>query len=124
MATDSFINLVSFSNARQWKPNAQSYASFQRLVASVLRLWGGSREMIGRYERGEVMPSIEVAKKISDALEVSLDYLAGDGKKTAVDKQTMKLIHDIEDLEPTIKDKLIFLANAIIRDSKTKKAYA
>jgi len=33
----------------------------------------------------------------------------------------MKLIHDIEDLEPTIKDKLIFLANAIIRDSKTKK---
>ena len=80
--------------------------------------------MIGRYERGEVMPSIEVAKKISDALEVSLDYLAGDGKKTAVDKQTMKLIHDIEDLEPTIKDKLIFLANAIIRDSKTKKAYA
>ena len=85
---------------------------------------GVSREMIGRYERGEVMPSIEVAKKIADALEVSLDYLAGDGKKAAVDKQTMKLIHDIEDLEPTIKDKLIYLANAIIRDSKTKKAYA
>ena len=39
----------------------------------------------------------------------------------------MKLIHDIEDLEPSLKDKLIFLANlanAVIRDSKTKKAYA
>jgi|SRR6266542_3480384 len=85
---------------------------------------GVSREMIGRYERGEVMPSIEVAKKIADALEVSLDYLAGNSKKAAVDKKTMKLIHDIEDLEPSIKDKLIFLANAVIRDAKTGKAYA
>ena len=85
---------------------------------------GVSREMIGRYERGDVMPSIEVAKKIADALEVSLDYLAGDAKKSVVDKQTIKLIHDIEDLEPSIKDKLLFLANAIIRDAKTGKAYA
>lgn len=36
----------------------------------------------------------------------------------------MKLIHDIEDLEPAVKDKLIFLANAVIRDAKTGKAYA
>jgi transcriptional regulator with XRE-family HTH domain len=83
-----------------------------------------SREMIGRYERGEVMPSIEVAKKIADALEVSLDYLAGDAQKAAVDKQTLKLMRDIEDLEPAIKDKLLYLANAVIRDAKTKKAYA
>ena len=85
---------------------------------------GVSREIIGRYERNEVLPSIEVAAKIADVLEVSLDYLAGNSKKAAVDKQTMKLIHEIDDLEPSIKDKLIFLANAIIRDSKTKKAYA
>jgi len=85
---------------------------------------GVSREIIGRYERNEVLPSIEVAAKIADVLEVSLDYLAGNSKKAAVDKKTMKLIYDIEDLEPSIKDKLIFLANAIIRDSKTGKAYA
>jgi transcriptional regulator with XRE-family HTH domain len=85
---------------------------------------GVSREIIGRYERNEVMPSIEVAAKIADVLEVSLDYLAGNSKKAAVDKKTMKLIHDIEDLEPSIKDKLIFLANAVIRDAKTGKAYA
>ena len=62
--------------------------------------------MIGRYKRDEVMPSIEVAKKIADALEVSLDYLAGSSKKAAIDKQTMKLIHDSEDLEPSLKDKI------------------
>ena len=85
---------------------------------------GVSREILGRYERNEVMPSIEVAAKIANVLEVSLDYLAGNSKKAAVDKKTMKLIHDIEDLEPSIKDKLIFLANAVIRDAKTGKAYA
>jgi len=85
---------------------------------------GVSREMIGRYERGEVMPSIEVAKKMADALEVSLDYLAGDAQKAAVDKQTIKLMQYIENLEPAIKDKLLYLANAVIRDAKTKKAYA
>jgi transcriptional regulator with XRE-family HTH domain len=30
---------------------------------------------IGRYERGEAKPSSEVLKRLSDALEVSTDYL-------------------------------------------------
>jgi transcriptional regulator with XRE-family HTH domain len=85
---------------------------------------GVSREVIGRYERNEVSPSVDVAKKIADALEVSLDYLAGGSDKVAFDKQTLKLIDEIEELEPSTKDKLIFLANAIIRDAKTGKAYA
>lgn len=32
---------------------------------------------IGRYERGEVKPSIEVAARLAQALGVSLDYLTG-----------------------------------------------
>ena len=31
--------------------------------------------IIGRYERAEMMPSIEVAKKLAQAFEVTLDYL-------------------------------------------------
>ncbi|MEP7111233.1 MAG: hypothetical protein ABI760_24770 [Ferruginibacter sp.] len=73
------------------------------------------------YERDEVLPSIEVDAKIAHVLEVFLDYLAGNSKKAAVNKKTMKLIYDIEDLEPAIKDKLIFLVNAVIRDAKTGK---
>ena len=33
--------------------------------------------VIGRYERDEVKPSIEVASKIADVLEVSIDFLLG-----------------------------------------------
>ena len=85
---------------------------------------GESREIVGRYERNEVLPSVDTAKKNDDVPEVSLDYLAGEGEKMAFDKQTIKLMGEIEELEPSVKDKLIFLANAIIRDAKTSKAYA
>lgn len=65
-----------------------------------------------------------MAAKIADALEVPLDYLVGNSKQAAVNKQTTKLTQEIEELEPSIKDKLFYLANAVIRDAKTSKAYA
>ena len=49
---------------------------------------GISRVMIGKYERGEAIPSIEVAKKIADSLDVSLDYLVGEGVNAKFDKKT------------------------------------
>ncbi|MCG8306469.1 MAG: helix-turn-helix domain-containing protein [Cytophagales bacterium] len=83
-----------------------------------------SRVIIGRYERNEAAPSIEVAKKIADAFDVSLDYLVGEGQNATFDKQTLRLIQDIESLEPSIKERLLYLANAIIRDAKTQQAYS
>lgn len=59
---------------------------------------GVSREIIGRYERSEVSPSIDIAKKIAETLEVSLDYLAGGSDKVNFDKRTLKLIDGIEEL--------------------------
>jgi len=38
---------------------------------------GTSGDVIGRYERGDIKPSIEVVSKIANALEVSVDYLIG-----------------------------------------------
>jgi len=82
-----------------------------------------SRVMIGKYERGEAVPSIEAARKIADALEVSLDYLTGEGVNAHFDKKTVQRIQDIESLEPTVKDKLFFLIDTVIRDNKAKRAY-
>ena len=45
--------------------------------------------MISKYERGEAVPSIEAAKKIADAYEVSLD-LVGEGVNSKWDKKTLK----------------------------------
>lgn len=85
---------------------------------------GVSREMIGKYERGEATPSIEAAKKIADAFEVSLDYLVGEGINAHFDKKTVQRLQDIEGLAPQIKDKLFFLIDTVIRDNKAKQAYS
>ena len=56
------------------------------------------KNVLGRYERGEVLPSIEIARKIADILDVSLDYLTG---KTDVemDKHTRKRILEVSKFE-------------------------
>lgn len=41
---------------------------------------GTSGDIIGRYERDEVTPSVEVAAKMVEALGVKLDYLVKDGE--------------------------------------------
>jgi transcriptional regulator with XRE-family HTH domain len=39
---------------------------------------GTSGPIIGRYERDEMTPSVEVAKKLADSFKVTLDYLVDD----------------------------------------------
>lgn len=42
--------------------------------------------MIAKYE-GEAVPSIDAAKKIADAFEMSMDYLVGEGINASFDKK-------------------------------------
>jgi len=79
--------------------------------------------MIGKYERGEAVPSIEAAKKIADALGVSLDYLVGEGVNSKFDKRTLKRLQDLELLEEDKKKTLLDLIDTYIRDSKARQAY-
>lgn len=78
---------------------------------------------IGRYERDEMKPSIEVAAKMADYLDVSLDYLVG---KTDVklDNKTMKRILDVQNLKQDVQDKIFDYIDLVIRDNKTKQAYS
>lgn len=85
---------------------------------------GVSRVMIGKYERGEASPSIDAAKKIADALEVSLDHLVGEGIYKGFDKKTLQRFRDLEHLEDDKKKTLFDLIDTYIRDAKARKAYA
>ena len=49
------------------------------------------KNVLGRYERNEVLPSVEIARKIADILDVSLDYLTGK-VDVEMDKSTRKRI--------------------------------
>ena len=80
--------------------------------------------MIGKYGRGEAGPSIDAAKKIADALEVSLDNLVGEGLHNGFDKKTLKRMQDIDKLDDNTKDKLFFLIDNVVQNSKAKKGFA
>lgn len=88
------------------------------------RAAGVSREIIGRYERGEALPSIEVAKKIADTFAVSLDYLVGEGINASFDKKSLTRLQDIEKLDADTKEKIYFVIDNIIQNVKAKKAFA
>jgi len=83
-----------------------------------------SREAIGKYERNEAQPSVETAKKIADAFDVSLDYLVGEGEHASFDKKMLARIQEIQNMESSVKDHLFCVVDAVIRDYKTQKAYA
>ncbi len=84
---------------------------------------GTSGDIIGRYERDEVKPSIEVAVKLADTLEVSLDYLVGN-TSLEMDKSTLKRIEEVSKLPIEAKNQVFLVIDALIRDFKAKQAYS
>ena len=91
--------------------------------AELGKMIGRSGDVIGRYERGDISPSIEAVAKIADALEVSVDYLIGK-TKMELDKNTMRRFEDISTLSDENKNFVINMIDMALRDFKTKKAYA
>ncbi len=88
------------------------------------KIVGCSREIISKYEKEGVMPSVETAKKIADAFSVSLDYLVGEGQNSTFDKKTVERLQEIESMKPDAKQSLFSIIDSVIRDYKTQQAYA
>lgn len=91
--------------------------------AELGKMIGTSGDIIGRYERDIITPSIDVIIKIADALVVSIDFLVG---KTnfELDNQTLKRIEEISALPSERKNYILSLIDMGIRDFKTQSAYA
>jgi transcriptional regulator with XRE-family HTH domain len=84
---------------------------------------GTSAPIIGRYERNEIKPSIEVAAKIADELNVTVDYLLT-GSNMVLDKKLLKRMEDIEALPTEEKDKVYYFIDMALSHHKAKKAFA
>jgi len=75
------------------------------------------KNVLGRYERNEVLPSIEIARKISEILDVSLDYLTGK-IDTQMDENTSKRILEVSKFEETDKEHIFSVIDAFIAKRK------
>ena len=79
---------------------------------------------IGRYERDEVRPSIDVAAKIAAALEVSVDFLIGNSDSFIKDKALLKRVNGIMGLGDKDREHVFAMLDAFLRDTKAKKVYS
>ena len=87
--------------------------------------FGTSAAIAGRYERGDVAPSIEVARKIADALGVTLDYMTdSDASSDAVqDREMLDRLQSLERLPRDERERIIEVIDALIRDANARAAY-
>ena len=83
-----------------------------------------SRTIVGNYERNANTPSIEMLIKIAKVFNVSVDYIIGEGQLANYDKEVLKRIEDIENLDNDTKQKLFFLIDNVIQNFKTKQAFS
>lgn len=116
----SFLILIIMD----FRSNMMLIRKQKKLSQSALgKLIGTSGDVIGRYERGDISPSVDVVIKIADALEVSVDYLIGK-TSLALDKEALKRLEDISKLKDENKNFIYNLIDMALRDMKTKSAYA
>jgi transcriptional regulator with XRE-family HTH domain len=76
-----------------------------------------SREIVGRYERNDAVPSIEIAKRMADVFEVSLDYLVGSTEQE-VDKATLNRLQEINRLSDENKKLVYAFLDSFITKTK------
>jgi len=70
-----------------------------------------------------MMPSVEIATKIADALEVSLDFLVGKASLVVKDTNILDRMEDIAKLPADKRTELFNVLDALLRDYKTQQAY-
>ncbi len=81
---------------------------------------GVSREAVSKYERNEASPSVEIAKRMADVFEVSLDYLVGSTEQ-ALDKATLKRLQEINRLSDENKKMVYTFLDSFIVRTKLQK---
>lgn len=89
------------------------------------KLIGTSGAIIGRYERGEMTPSIEVAKKLAEAFGVTLDYLVAETDLPNVleDQAMLKRLQALDALAPEERERIVSVVDSLLRDAKARDAY-
>jgi len=95
----------------------------KRLTQAALgKAIGTSGDTVGRYERGDITPSIEVVVKMADVLEVSVDYLVG--SIDLGEQETIQRMEAISKLNTGDQAFLFRLIDMVLRDMAAQKVYA
>lgn len=90
------------------------------------KLLSTSISVIGRYERDEMTPSIDVAKNISGHLNTTVGYLLGETDKADLFKDPVMLqrLAELDKMETTEKSHILHVLDGFIKSVKLKNIAA
>ena len=85
-----------------------------------------SVSVISRYERDEMAPGIEAAKKLAVLLGSTVGYLLGETEDDNLlkDPQMLKRLQELQGFSDQEREQVYFTLDAVIREIRNRKAYA
>ena len=86
------------------------------------KLINAHHSIIGKYERGEVKPSIDVVTKIASVLDTTVGYLVGEDQNINIlrDPGMLKRLNDIVSFPQEDKEHILYALDAMIKSVKLK----
>lgn len=95
----------------------------QKELANLLKT---SYSVIGKYERDEMQPSIEAAKKIAKLVDTTVGYLLGESKETNLfkDPVMLKRLNEINALPAKDKECILYTLDGLLQNVRAKSAYS
>ena len=87
---------------------------------------GAHHSIIGRYERDEVKPTIDVVKKLAPILKTSVAFLLGESQDADIlqNPDMLKRLNDINELPEKDKENILYTIDGLIRDAKARLTYS
>lgn len=85
-----------------------------------------SREAIGKYERAESSPSVDIASRIAAALGVTLDYLVAGATAATddLDDDILARARELNGLPDDERQPLLRVLDAYLRDVRIRRTYS
>ena len=82
--------------------------------------------IIGKYERDEVKPSIDVVKKIANILDTTVGYLLGESqdKNILKDPTMLSRLNEISALDDYDREHILYTIDGLIKSVKIKNIAA
>ena len=121
MAVYSKFDMISFG-----KKVAALRKSLKMSQTDLAKKLETSVSVISRYERDEMTPSIETAKRLASFLDTSVGYLLGETEDDDLlkDQDMISRLKDIKDFSKEEKSQIYFTLDAVIREIKNRRTYA
>ena len=93
--------------------------------AELARQIKSHHSIVGKYERDEMVPSIQVAKTLAELLDTTVGYLLGEARQsdTFKDPAMLRRLNEITNLPDTDKEHILYTIDHLLASVKTRLAY-